>query len=97
MAIRLHDKLLLILSEASMQAPGSSMELRRARRREVRESRRVLFPIRLIDFEALRDWECFDADAGKDLATEIREYFIPTSQHGSRTRCLPACLRPPAS
>ena len=28
-------------------------------------------------FEAIRDWECFDADAGKDSAREIREYFIP--------------------
>ena len=28
-------------------------------------------------FEAIRDWECFDADAGKDSAREIREYFVP--------------------
>ena len=27
--------------------------------------------------EALRDWECFDGDTGKDSAREIREYFIP--------------------
>jgi hypothetical protein len=76
-AIRLYDKLLLILSGASIASTWVEHELRRARRREVREGRRVLFPIRLIDYEALRDWECFDADAGKDLATEIREYFIP--------------------
>jgi len=25
----------------------------------------------------LRAWECFDGDAGKDSAREIREYFIP--------------------
>jgi hypothetical protein len=25
----------------------------------------------------LRGWECFDADAGKDSAREIREYYIP--------------------
>ncbi|MGI8549631.1 MAG: hypothetical protein ACR2PL_02375 [Dehalococcoidia bacterium] len=43
----------------------------------MREDRRVLFPIRLIKYDELRDWECFDADTGKDLATEIREYFIP--------------------
>ncbi len=35
------------------------------------------FPVRLVSFEALRDWECFDADTGKDSAREIREYFIP--------------------
>jgi hypothetical protein len=32
---------------------------------------------RLVDFETLREWECFDADTGKDSAREIREYFIP--------------------
>ena len=36
----------------------------------------MLFPVRLVGFEALRDWECFDADTGKDSAREIREYFI---------------------
>ena len=25
----------------------------------------------------MRQWECFDADTGRDLAKEIREYFIP--------------------
>ncbi len=33
--------------------------------------------IRAAPFETLRDWECFDADTGKDSAREIREYFIP--------------------
>lgn len=37
----------------------------------------MLFPVRLVDFNTLRDWECFDADAGKDSAREIREYYIP--------------------
>jgi len=37
----------------------------------------VLFPVRLSAFETLRDWECFDADTGKDSAREVREYFVP--------------------
>jgi len=37
----------------------------------------VLFPVRLASFDALRDWKLFDADEGKDLAIEIREYYIP--------------------
>ena len=41
------------------------------------EQRRLLFPVRLIDYEAIKTWECFDADTAKDLATEIREYYIP--------------------
>ena len=34
-------------------------------------------PINLAPFEAIRDWESFDADAGKDSAREIREYYVP--------------------
>jgi hypothetical protein len=29
------------------------------------------------DVEALRDWECFDSDTGKDSAREIREFYVP--------------------
>jgi hypothetical protein len=76
-AIRLHDKLLLILSPRSMESEWVKTEIAHARKREVRDKRRVLFPIRLAPFETLRDWECFDADTGKDSAREIREYFIP--------------------
>jgi hypothetical protein len=76
-AIRVYDKLLLILSSASMESEWVKTEISKARKREIREGKRVLFPIRLCSFETLRDWECFDADAGKDSAREIREYFIP--------------------
>jgi hypothetical protein len=76
-AIRVFDKLLLVLSQNSMQSEWVKTELYKTRQREIRENRRILFPIRLVDFEAIRQWECFDADTGKDLAREIREYFIP--------------------
>lgn len=76
-AIRVYDKLLLILSDASMNSKWVNTEIAKARKREVREKRRMLFPLRLVDFATLRDWECFDADTGKDSAREIREYFIP--------------------
>ncbi len=76
-AIRLHDRLLLILSDHSMNSEWVKNEIARARKREVKEDKRVLFPVRLVGFEALRDWECFDGDTGKDSAREIREYFIP--------------------
>ena len=76
-AIHVHDKLLLVLSPHSMESEWVKTEIAKARKREVREERRVLFPIRLVPFETLRDWECFDADTGKDSAREIREYFIP--------------------
>lgn len=76
-AIRLHDRLLLILSKHSMNSNWVETEITKARKRELRETRRMLFPVRLVDFETLRDWECLDADTGRDLAREIREYFIP--------------------
>jgi hypothetical protein len=37
----------------------------------------MLFPIRLLEFEKVREWKYFDADIGKSSAKEIREYFIP--------------------
>jgi hypothetical protein len=52
-------------------------EIAKARKREVRDGARVLFPISLVPFKVIRDWECFDADTGKDSAREIRAYFIP--------------------
>ena len=76
-AIRVYDRLLLVLSDHSIKSPWVETEISKARRREQRESRRMLFPVGLVNFETLRDWECFDADTGKDSAREIREYFIP--------------------
>jgi uncharacterized protein YjbI with pentapeptide repeats len=76
-AIRVHEKVLLILSAESMSSEWVKTEIAKARKRELREKRQALFPVRLVPFEAIRDWECFDADTGKDSAREIREYFIP--------------------
>jgi TIR domain-containing protein/pentapeptide repeat protein len=76
-AIQVHDKLLLVLSKESMKSAWVTTEIQRARKTELKENRRKLFPIRLVDFDVIRTWECFDADTGRDLATELREYFIP--------------------
>jgi hypothetical protein len=82
-AIRLYDKLLLILSESSMHSNWVATEIRRARHREIeekrrrQEDRRLLFPISLVPFPRISEWELFDADSGTDLAAVIREYYIP--------------------
>src|ERR1051325_3423897 len=76
-AIQIHDRLLLVRSEESMQSEWVKTEIRNARKIEVENKRRKLFPIRLVDFETIGKWNCFDADFGKDLAVEVREYFIP--------------------
>jgi hypothetical protein len=76
-AIQMHDRLLIVLSEESLKSKWVMTEIRRARKTELREGRRKLFPIRLCSYEQLRDWECLDADTGEDLAVEVRGYFIP--------------------
>ncbi len=76
-AIEDRDKLLLVLSGHSMNSEWVATEIRKARKAEIKEGLQKLFPIRLVDFATIRDWECFDADSGKDLGVEVREYFIP--------------------
>lgn len=76
-AIQLHDRLLIVLSESSMQSEWVMTEIRKARESEIKEKRRKLFPIRLVNFERVKAWEYFDADTGKDLAVELREYHLP--------------------
>ncbi|HKQ03861.1 MAG TPA: toll/interleukin-1 receptor domain-containing protein [Blastocatellia bacterium] len=76
-AIQMQDRLLIVLSESSMRSEWVMTEIRNARHAEIREGRRKLFPIRLVNFDAIKQWRCFDADTGKDLAVELREYFIP--------------------
>lgn len=76
-AIRVYDRLLLIVSEHSMKSGWVETELSKARKREIQEHRRMLFPVRLVDFETLRQWERIDEETGKDLGREIREYFVP--------------------
>lgn len=76
-AIEEYDKLLIVLSEASMKSEWVGTELWKARERERMQSVQVLFPIRLVPFEQIREWSAFDADSGRDMARELREYFIP--------------------
>jgi uncharacterized protein YjbI with pentapeptide repeats len=76
-AIRIYDRLLLILSDASMASEWVKTEIANARQRELLEKRQMLFPIGLVPYDRVKDWKAFDADTGKDSAREIREYFIP--------------------
>ena len=76
-AIRHYDKLLLVLSEHSMGSEWVKTEIYHARQDEMRSRRRKLFPISLVDFRTVREWTAFDADTGKDMGREVREYFVP--------------------
>lgn len=59
-AIRKYEKLLLILSEASVQSERVPTEISKARKRERLEERRMLFPISVVPYQSVRDWECLD-------------------------------------
>jgi hypothetical protein len=48
-SIRIHDKLMLILSEHSIESDWVESEVKAAWEREAREKRQVLFPIRIDD------------------------------------------------
>ena len=76
-AIRVYDKLLLVLSEHSMTSHWVANEIRQTRALEVKEKKRKLFPIRLCSMDEVKKWKLFDADTGQDLAVEVREYHIP--------------------
>jgi hypothetical protein len=80
-AIRVHERLLLILSPDSMKSKWVETEIVKARSREAAEKKRVLFPVGLAPFDAIRDWKCFDSDTGEDLAREIRKFYIPDFSH----------------
>jgi hypothetical protein len=76
-AIRVYDRLLLVLSPASMASEWVGEEIALARKKEKEQGKELLFPISLCPYSEIRKWEYFDADVGKDSAREIREYHIP--------------------
>jgi uncharacterized protein YjbI with pentapeptide repeats len=96
-AIRVYDKLLLILSDSSMNSNWVKTEIANARAREERQKRQMLFPITLVPYERIKEWRLFDADIGIDSACEIREYFIPDfsqwKDHDSYQRAFERLLR----
>lgn len=80
-AIRIYDKLLIVLSEASLQSAWVMDELRKGFKAERDTGERKLFPVRLTDYETLKRWDCRDSVSGKDLAEEVRQYHIPDFSH----------------
>jgi uncharacterized protein YjbI with pentapeptide repeats len=76
-AIHRQDRLLLILSQASMSSNWVKTEIENARAKERLQMRPVLFPIRLVPFSVVQKWKLFDPDRGDDSAREVRDYYIP--------------------
>jgi hypothetical protein len=76
-AIRLHEKLHLIISPNTMESEWVKTEISQARARELRDGPKVLFPIQLCSYKEYSNWRCFDTGSGTDHAHEIRSYAIP--------------------
>ena len=45
-------------------------------------ARRLLMPVRWVACEAIKPWECCDADPGKDCITESRDDDMPDCTAG---------------
>lgn len=83
-AVQVYDKFLLVLSEDSMKSNWVATEIRTAMAEESKTGRRKLVPIRLAKYASIMKWKCFNADSGKDMAAELREYFIPNFRNWQR-------------
>ncbi|MEO8593834.1 MAG: toll/interleukin-1 receptor domain-containing protein [Candidatus Solibacter sp.] len=96
-AIKVYDKLLLILSDASMGSNWVKTEIANARAKETQQRRQMLFPLTLVPFDRIKEWKLFDADTGIDSAREIREYFVPDfsnwKDHGAYQRVFDKMVR----
>jgi hypothetical protein len=83
-AIRTYDKLLLILSQDSMNSEWVKTEISKARKREVREDKRMLFPVSLVSFETLRDWNASMPTQGRirraRYASTTSRMILPTGR-----------------
>lgn len=75
-AIEFCDKVIVVFSENSLSSDWIKEGIRIAQYHEVRENVRKLYPIRLVDDRVIRQWTQYDPQFQRDLATDVREYFI---------------------
>ena len=90
-ATEAYDKLLLVLSEDSLSSEWIRTEIRKARKVERKESRRKLFPIRLVDLETLREWSLSTQIAEMTWESRFASTTSPISLTG-KPRLLEAAL-----
>ena len=88
-AIRLHDKLMVLLSEDSVNSPWVEKEVETAFERERREKRTVLFPIRLDD-AVMKTEQAWAADIRR---TRHIGDFRDWKNHGSYKKAFERLLR----
>jgi hypothetical protein len=87
LAIRLYDKLIVILSEHSLQSEPVIREIERALQKEAREKKEVLFPITLDD--AIFSWQHpLAADVMRKVIGDFRQWKDPAAYKNSLKRLL---------
>jgi hypothetical protein len=74
-AITAKNRVILVLSEHSMNSGWVRTEIRKTVGNGTGITK--LFPISLVPYDKIRNWELFDADTGEDLAVHIRGFFVP--------------------
>ena len=76
-AIKKRDRLLLVLSPASIKSSWVETEILRGYARQIEAKADIFFPVSLTPVSRLKDWKCIDGDTDKDLANAIRQSYMP--------------------
>ena len=71
------DKLIVVLSEATLGQEWLVTEVCQVRQREQEQDRRIIFPVRMVSLERIRSWSCVDPETEEDVAAVLQQYFIP--------------------
>ena len=87
-AIRYYDKLVVICSRHSLQSPPVIREIERALRKEDREHRNVLFPIRIDDY-LFDEW---DHPRKADVVSKVIGDFRGWDNHATYVKAFPRFL-----
>jgi uncharacterized protein YjbI with pentapeptide repeats len=86
-SIRLYDKLIVVLSEHSLQAEPVIREIERALQKETREAKEVLFPIRIDD--SVFSWPHeLQADVLRKVIGDFRNWTDPRTYDASFKRLI---------
>ncbi len=85
-AIRLHDKLLLILSEDSMSSDWVQTEIAKARKREAQEKQQMLFPVAWLPYRRVAEsGSASTRTEGRIRRARYASISFPTSAIGRTT------------
>ena len=75
--IRCHEKVVLVISKSSMKSDWLWHVVLKAVQCEMREGKRLLYPVALVKQSRLDEWQLIDHDSGKNLGSEIRRNAVP--------------------